>query len=446
MFKLEKVLVNRIVNALYELGLWILAVVALPKFFYEMIFKKKYRKSFFNRLGLGLPTILPSQHPVIWIHAISLGETKAVVALARELKKRYPEGTLIISSITETGHQEAEKCIPFADHHIYLPFDFNFLAKLAVKKLSPDLVLLCESDFWFNFLRHAKKGGACIGLVNGKISQKSANRFTKFPLFSKKLFDLFDIFCFQNTLYRDRFLEIGVPLSKTHVTGNLKFDDEYPQLSAEEVKNWRKKLGIEPHQFVLTIGSTHDPEETLFLEVLEEVWKVKPELKVLLIPRHPERYNEVARLLEKKSATSICFTEINSRTGKEQITLMNAMGLLRMCYQLSDLSIVGGSYTPRIGGHNILEPCWYGKPVIFGPYMHGQLEFMNIVKHYESGYQIGIEELASQLSHLLDNESIREQTGKRGIQMMEDLKGSTERTLQELDTILKQISAKKNPK
>ncbi len=437
---------NGLIVILYELGLWILAILALPKFLYDLIIHKKYRKSFFQRFGFGLPTIQSKDHPVIWIHAISLGETKAVVALARELKKKYPEGTLIISSITETGHSEAEKCMPFADHHIYLPFDFNFLAKYAIKKISPNLVLLCESDFWFNFLRHAKNNGASIGLVNGKISQRSANRFAKYPFFSKRIFNLFDIFCFQNALYRDRFLEVGIPLSKMHVTGNLKFDDEYPQLTPEEVIDWRKKLGIEQHQFVLTIGSTHDPEETLLLETLNEVWKSKPELKVLLIPRHPERYNEVAKLLEKQRTLSICFTEINSRTGKEQITLMNAMGLLRMCYQLSDLSIVGGSYTPRIGGHNILEPCWYGKPVLFGPYMHGQVEFVNIVKQYESGLQVNIENLSSQLNQLLDDKEERMRIGQRGIQMMADLKGSTARTLVELFPILQKVSGKKNNK
>lgn len=437
---------NQIINLLYELGLWILALLAFPKFFYESLIKRKYRKSFFYRCGFGLPTIEPKNDPIILIHAVSLGETKAVVALARELKKRYPNGTLIISSVTETGHQEAEKCLPFADYHIYLPFDFNFLAKRAIKKLTPDLVLLCESDFWFNFLRYAKKSGASIGLINGKISQRSANRFTKYSFFSKRLFSLFDIFCFQNSLYRDRFLEIGIPLSKTRVTGNLKFDDEYPQLSSDEVKDWRKKLGIEPHQFVLTIGSTHDPEETLFLDVLNQLWELKPNLKVLLIPRHPERYHEVARLLEKKQSRSICFTEISARTGKEQITLMNAMGLLRMCYQLSDLSIVGGSYTPRIGGHNILEPCWYGKPVLFGPYMHGQVEFVNIVKQYGSGFQVSIEDLSLQLNSLLENETERKEIGQRGVQMMSDLKGSTERTILELSPILLQISEKKNNK
>lgn len=227
------------------------------------------------------------------------------------------------------------------------------------------------------------------------------------------------------------------------MTGNLKFDDEYPQLTPEEVADWRKKLGIEPHQFVLTIGSTHDPEETLLLEALNEVWKIKPDLKVLLIPRHPERYNEVAKLLENQRASSICFTDISRRTGKEQIILMNVMGLLRMCYQLSDLSIVGGSYTPRIGGHNILEPCWYGKPVLFGPYMHGQVEFVNIVKQYESGFQVSIEDLSSRLNQLLDDENERLRIGQRGVQMMADLRGSTERTLVELFPILQKLSEKK---
>lgn len=439
---IKGITVNWLIIVLYEIGLWILALLAFPKMIYDLIVHKKYRKSLLKRMGFGLPVNNPGKKPTIWIHAISLGETKAVVTLAREIKKEFPHCNLIISSITETGHQEAVRCMPFADQHIYLPFDLNFIIKRAVKRFSPDLVLLSESDFWFNFLRHSKQQGAFIGLVNGKISERSAKRFEKFHFFSDKLFGLFDIFCMQNKLYRDRFLEIGIPSEKMIVTGNLKFDDEYPQLTPEEVKDWRHKLGIAPDDLVLTIGSTHDPEELLMFDVLKEVWKQKPNLKVLLIPRHPERYNEAAKLLEKMRMLSICFTDINRRTGNEQIFLMNAMGLLRMCYQLSDISIVGGSFTPKVGGHNILEPCWYGKPVIFGPYMHTQVEFVNIVKQYNSGLQVSIEELPGKLIELFDNEQERIRMGQNGIRMMQDLKGSTNRTLLALSPILQKLTEK----
>lgn len=429
-------------TVLYEIGLWLLAFIALPKLVYDAIIHKKHRKSFFYRLGYGLPKRSADKSPVIWIHAISLGETKAAVALAREIKKNFPNGTLVISSVTETGHLEAQRCMPFADHHIYLPLDFNLLIKRAIQRLSPDLVLLCESDFWFNFLRNVHNNGGYIGLINGKISERSAKRYSQFSFFSHRLFGLFDIFCMQNSLYQGRFIELDIPQDKAIITGNLKFDDEYPQLTPDEVKEWRKKLGISPGQFVLTIGSTHDPEEALLMDVLTEVWKSWPNLKVLLIPRHPERYDEAGKILEKKRMLWSSFTDINRQNGNEQIILMNAMGLLRMCYQLSDFSIVGGSYTERIGGHNIMEPCWYGKPVIFGPYMHTQVEFVNFVKKYESGFQVNLKDLPATINRLLEDESERKRVGQKGMAMMNDLKGATQKTIIALSPILQRIREK----
>lgn len=432
-----------LIAVLYEIGLWLLALIALPKLLYDLVVHKKHRKSLFYRFGYGLPKKTAENSPVIWIHAISLGETKAAVALARDIKKKFPNGTLVISSVTETGHYEAQRCMPFADHHIYMPLDFYLPIQRAIKRLSPDLVLLCESDFWFNFLRLAKKNGSYIGLVNGKISEKSANRYSQFSFFSRRLFGLFDMFCIQNNLYQDRFIKLGVPQAKTVITGNLKFDDEYPQLNPEEVKDWRKKLGIGPDQFVLTIGSTHDPEETLLLDVLTEVWKSCPNLKVLLIPRHPERYDEAGKILERKRMLWTSFNDINRQVGNEQIILMNAFGLLRMCYQLSDFSIVGGSYTSKVGGHNIMEPCWYGKPVIFGPYMHTQVEFVNYVKKYESGFQVDLKELPATIIRLLKDEAERNRVGQKGIAMMDDLKGATTKSILALSPVLQRLREKK---
>lgn len=421
------------------MGLWLLAFVSLPKLVYDLIVHKKYRKSLLARLGYGWPDFKKGNQPVIWMHAVSLGETKAMVSLARLLKQKYPNTILVISSITETGHAEAEKCIPFADYHLYLPFDLNFLTSRIVKRFSPDLVLLCESDFWYNFLHKAKIQGAKIGLINGKISERSAGLFAKFSFFSKRLFSLFDIFCLQNTLYRDRFLKIGIPEEKTVVTGNLKLDDEYPQLSAAEVVEWKEKLGITQNQLVLTIGATHHPEEQLLLEMMKEVWKKHPAVKVLLVPRHPERYPEVRSLLNKERLLWIGFTDISRSNGKEQVILIDAMGMIRMCYQLSDFSIVCGSYTSRVGGHNILESCWYGKPVLFGPHMHTQLEFVQFVKQYHAGLQAGIEELPGILERWITDETERKAIGENGLRMKSALKGSTSRTLIALAPLLTRV-------
>lgn len=427
---------NLIVALFYEFSLWLIALFAMPKFAYRYFVHRKYRNSLLDRLGFNLPDLKNNNAPVIWIHAVSLGETKAVVSLAREIKRILPSYAIMISSTTETGHAEAKRSLPFADYHVYLPLDFNGVVNRIVKQVSPKLVILCESDFWYNFLRASKKLGASIALVNGKISKRSAARFSKVPFFSKRMFDLFNMMCIQNTDYEKLLVNAGACPNRLQVTGNLKFDDDYPQLNQEEIKQWRQKLGISPDELVLTIGSTHNPEEQLFINILKEVWKKIPQLKVIIVPRHPERFKTVGTLLENARINWIPFTNIARRTGKEQIILIDAMGMLRMCYQLSDLCVVGGSFTEKVGGHNILEPCWYGKPVLFGPHMNSQLELVNLVNQAYAGEQITEQELQSALERLLLNTNQRNKIGQQGLALVKQLKGSTQRTVEALRPLL----------
>lgn len=280
-------------------------------------------------------------------------------------------------------------------------------------------------------------------LVNGKISERSMRRFRLIPFFAKRLFDLLDVLCIQNTLYRSRFIEAGAPFEKIVITGNLKLDEDYPQLSYDEVIQWRQTLGIQPNQIVLTIGSTHAPEEQIFIQSLKEIWKHAPQLRVILVPRRPERFKEVGQLLEKERLIWINFSDINRRSGKEQVILMDAMGLLRMCYQLSDLALVGGSFTDRVGGHNILEPCWYGKPVLFGPHMHTQLELVDLMKQYGAGIQVKQDQLQGTLDRWIEHPKEAQEIGANGVRLVKDLKGSTGRTLQAIEPVLSKLHSKK---
>ena len=432
---------NFIILFLYEIALILMTILAIPKVIYSLIFHKKYRHSLLERFGFGFPISGLNRKPSIWIHAVSLGETKAIVSVARELKKHFPDHHLIISSASETGHAEAKRSLPFADYHVFFPLDFSFIVRRIIKKASPRLVVLCESDFWYNFLCYAKKQGAAIALVNGKISERSMRRFSIVSFFSNRLFGLFDVICSQNRLYRGRFIEAGADPQKIAITGNLKFDDEHPQLTPDETADWRRKFGIESSQTVLTIGSTHSPEEYMILEVLEDIWSKHPDLRVILVPRHPERFKEVGQILEKEGIRWINFSDIKQRTGREQVILIDAMGLLRMCYQLSDLTIVGGSFTDKVGGHNILEPCWYGKPVLFGPHMGTQVEMVDLMNQYGGGKQVVQEQLYSTLELWIENREEREEIGAKGFRLVKDLKGSTDKTLKVLEPLLSRLRA-----
>lgn len=424
-----------LVSFLYEIILIFLGLVALPKMVFQFIFKGKYRKSLLKRFGASFPIIQKGKRPLIWIHAVSLGETKAIFPLVKQLKKKLQNAIIVFSTTTETGYVEACRTIA-ADYHVFLPFDFGWVINPIIKRTKPDLVILCESDFWYNFLTASKKAGATIALVNGKVSTTSLKRYSKFQNFSKALFSKIDLFCVQSNRYRERFESLGVPNEKIIVTGNIKFDGDFTPLPQDKINAWREELGIKSSDPVIVVGSTHNPEEFLCLNAMQTVWERHPNVKIMFVPRHPERFNEVAGILQKNNINFRRLSQKYSDPSQNQVLLIDAMGLLRKCYQLATIAIVGGSYTSKIGGHNILEPCWYGVPVIFGPFMHAQLDLVELVKEYGAGLQTSDEELPRKLIELIENQNQREQYGKGGLRLAEDVNGATKKTWQALKPIL----------
>jgi 3-deoxy-D-manno-octulosonic-acid transferase len=418
---------------LYEFALWLLGLAALPRLLYQNIVQKKYRLSLSQKFGLGWRGI-ERKKKLIWIHAVSVGETKAIAALAKRLKNS--DTTLLVTSVTETGHAEAKRSLPFADHHLFLPLDFSWIIKRIVRNLRPDLVLISETDFWYNFLKTAKQSGAVIAVVNAKISERSLRRFSQFSFFSKPLFALIDLFCVQNTLYKERFQALGILTEKLVVTGNLKFDETYVYLQESEKEALRNKFNLDPQDRVLVVASTHDPEEKILIKALKELWKKDANLKVILAPRHPERFSSVANLIENEGIPFVRYSQLPDPAKKAQMVLLDAMGLVRQCFQIADLAMVGGSFTSKVGGHNILEPCMYGVPVLFGPYMHTQLELRDLVCNYEAGFQLEKEDLAQKIDELSSNPALKEKCVEASKKLIIDCQGSVKRTEEALQNVL----------
>lgn len=420
----------------YNTLLLIFGIAYLPKLLYDKIVSGKYTESISKKLGVNFPKINSADRYTIWVHAVSVGETKAVSSLVRRLKKRFHNPLIIISSTTETGHAEAKKCLACADHHVYLPFDLSWIIRPIMKRVRPNLVLVTETDFWYNFLNAAKEVGATTALVNGKLSKKSTKRFAFLKFFSKRLFELFDIICVQSEHHLPRFLKVGVPKTKIKVTGNLKLDDDYPDINQEEIQAWKEELGIGEQDKVVVIGSTHSPEESLFLEIFQGIWEKHPEIKVVIVPRHPERFEEVAKTLESLNIPFTRFSNPRHKQGNEKVVLIDAMGLLRKCYQFADIAFVGGSFIDKIGGHNILEPCWYGSPTLFGPNMESQPELVRLVRKFGAGIQLPLAKVAPTVQDLLyKNPSKRQELGEAGLLLAASSKGATKKTCDLLEAV-----------
>jgi 3-deoxy-D-manno-octulosonic-acid transferase len=355
-------------------------------FFPYLLFRKK-------KVGLyrlfSLPPD-PQGKEVVWLHAVSLGEVKALLPLFLKLKSIYSDAFFLITTTTKTGQDEARRSFQNADSIAYLPFDLSFLVKAWVRKLRPFLLVLVESDIWPNLLNAVKQSGGKTALVSGKISEKSARRFGYFPKLAKHLFSKIDLLCVQTEEYQRRFSPFH---PHPQITGNLKFSAQREPI---DKAFWQEK--IHPLQRSVTCASTHKGEEELFLQLL-----AIDSLFLFLVPRHPERFNEVAALLESKEIPFFKWSALELRRGDERVLLVDAMGKLPICYQLSELAIVGGSFVPNIGGHNVLEPILYHTPVFFGPHMFNQNELTSYVLSHQAGEQITPSNLVSKVTHFFHN-------------------------------------------
>lgn len=425
----------------YNLALFIIGCIALPNLLWHWFRHGKYRSSLGMRLGFKLPQISHQKGkgaPVIWIHTVSVGETRAVSSLYKRMRESLPNTVIVISTTTETGQAEAKHCLNGADGYFFLPLDFSFIIKKIIRHICPNVLILVESDFWYHLLHEAKQSGAAVLLVNGKVSERSAKRFTFVKSFAKRIFASFDLICLQSERYLERFLKMGVSPAVLTPTGNLKLDVSSKKLTSAEIKFWKEDLGIAENDRVLCIGSTHDPEEEKLLSALDPIWKVLPQLKVILVPRHPERFATVSSQIQEKGYSQISYSERARKKGNERVILIDVMGQLSTCYQLAEIALVGGSFIDGVGGHNIFEPVEIGIPVLFGPYMSGQLDFVDLIVNGHAGRQLSLDQVTSTLLELLQDGSKYAAMKKSVIQLNQETKDSTERTWLAIHPYLKE--------
>lgn len=405
---------------IYEFALFLLTILLLPKLLYQRIRYGKYKNFLRNRLGLDFPLIPKNQRPLIWIHAVSVGETKAIAPLAKMLRDSPLKPLLFITNITETGHQEALRSLPFADYHFYLPIDLSWIIRPAVRKIRPDIVILSETDLWYNFLDEAKRNGAKLFLVNGKISDRSARRLSFLPSFAKTLFTLFDYAFVQDRNYACSFEKLGLPQNKLTVTGNLKLDTLPPKEDPEFLKRF---VGNSP---ILVAGSTHPREEEIVLDAYKTLIQEFPSLKLIVVPRHPERFDQVYSLLQKSG-----FRVMRYSSGEEpgaEICLIDQMGFLNQCYAKATIALVCGSFVEGIGGHNIFEPAYFKKPILFGPFMHNQKDFVALFAGQNAAIQTDADQLALHLKRLLKSPQECLERGEKGFTLLHKMQGATQKT------------------
>jgi len=405
---------------LYGVSLILLALLFFPRLLAK-VRTGLGRQSLYQKLGFGLPRN-PQGIGAFWVHAVSLGETKAVAPLIEQIKKNYPSIPFIITSTTDTGYKEAEKLYPDAIR-FFLPWDFKWIMAPLVKFYLPKMIILSETDLWYNLLKAGKEVGAKTAVVSAKLSERSLDRYQRFPYFSQKIFGTLDLILAQNETYAKRFLSLGLAPEKVKVTGNLKFDTKFPSFSLEQLEETRQKIGLKEGEQLVVLASTHAPEEEWLLEKLAPL-----HAKIALVPRHPYRFDEVAKLMPEARRFS------SPQDTSSKWILVDAMGQLLKIFALADVAVVCGSFNDKIGGHNLLEPSAYKVPVLFGPHVYTQFEMEELILSHNAGEKITIDTLLPTLTDLLQNPEKRKAMGENGFSLISKLQGIGKKTW---DAILK---------
>jgi 3-deoxy-D-manno-octulosonic-acid transferase len=413
------------------LVLWLL--ISSPYWLIQMTRHGKYRAGLRERLG-GVPSRLrAASQPAIWVHAVSVGEVLAVSGLISELGDRYPDFRIVISTTTDTGQRLARK--RFGDDNVfYFPLDLPFAVRLYLDAVRPTLIVVAETEFWPNFFRIAKESGARIAVVNARISDRSFPGYLRISGWIRRVLANVDLFLTQTEQDRSRLLAIGAAPERVLVTGNLKFDVDPPP--APPVVAGLRRVFQETHTGpILVCGSTVEGEEGLLLQALQNILASHPRAVMLLAPRHPERFAEVARLLESVGGRFWRRSLWNGESISGGIMLVDTIGELAALYAVADIAFVGGSLVPR-GGHNIIEPAQYGVPIVVGNHTENFRDIVGLFQSRNAVRIVGPAELPLVFLELISDPAERKNLGQRALDTLHSQRGATHRTLQALATML----------
>jgi len=409
-------------------------LVSLPYWLLQRLRYGKYRAGLRERLG-KIPHRMLAQpaRPVIWVHAVSVGEVLAISGLVGEITKRFAQHRVVISTTTDTGQKLARARFG-AENVFYFPLDFAFAIRPYLRQFQPELIVIAETEFWPNFLRLAHAGGARIAVVNARISDRSWSGYWRFRSLLTGVLQHVDLFLSQTGEDAHRLEKIGASPDRIHITGNLKFD--VPAAPAPAiVASLRTSFQQANSGPVIVCGSTVEGEESLLLQAFVNVLASHPRGVLILAPRHPERFGEVAELL---SQLGIHFWRRSLWSGDPiagGVFLIDSIGELAALYALADIAFVGGSLVPR-GGHNIIEPARHGAPIVVGNHTENFREIVGLFQRRDAVRIVGPAELPLAFMELISNPAERIALGRRGAETLRAQMGATQRTMHALEELL----------
>jgi 3-deoxy-D-manno-octulosonic-acid transferase len=414
---------------LYSFILTAAAVLSSPYWVFKAVRERKYFANFRQRLGIGLAPV-PQTRPPLWIHAVSVGEVLAAKPLVAAIRAAHPDIPIVVSTVTITGQNLARTEFPHAQRIFYFPFDWSFCVGRFLRAVRPKAVVILETELWPNFLRQCRAAAIPVFLVNGRISEKSNRRYRIISGLTRKMLSQLRAIGAQSNEDRRRFVELGASDEQVRTTGNLKYDFPPPVVdrSSPVLEAAAGALRLSETTPVIVVGSSMRSEEAFFIEVFRTVRQRIPGARLILAPRHPERFDEVEDLLLHSGLPFVRRTAAAPGGREAEILLLDTIGELRSAYTLAWVAVIGGSFL-WFGGHNLLEPASLGKAVVIGPGMSNFRDMARLFVREQAVRQCAPEELAQSLVEILSNERARTALGQRASLICKQNQGAAGNTL-----------------
>jgi 3-deoxy-D-manno-octulosonic-acid transferase len=390
-------------------------------------------RTYLDRLGQRFGFGFPALERCIWVHAVSVGEVQAAVPLIRALMQRFPDHALLITTVTPTGAARVHSLFGDTVYHCYIPFEFPHAVKAFFRQVNPEAALIMETEIWPNLYRACGVRKVPLILVSARISPRSVPGYRKLLPLIRETLSHGIIIAAQSEPDAERFLALGASPARTHVMGNIKFDVEPDPDVPEKGKAARAELfGTRP---VWIAASTHEGEEELVLDAHGALQARYPDLLLVLVPRHPERFASVRELVENRGFSVVSRTE-GRPAGDAAVFLGDTMGEVPMFFVGSDVAFVAGSLVP-IGGHNLLEPAGLGVPVVTGPHNFNAQDIANLFIELGACRLVAdSEELVEVVDELLSDPDEAARLGRAGQEVLEQNRGALERLLVLLEPLL----------
>ena len=425
---------------LYNFLLDLFFILAAPWFVVQVARKEKYRAGIAQRLGRYPKELEDSLRGkrCVWVHAVSVGEVLAALPLVKALAKSLPGHRIVLSTVTLTGQRVAREKAGGDAAVIYFPLDLRFAVRRAINLVSPVLVAIVETELWPNFIAETAGRGVPLVIVNGRISDRSFRGYRRLRVMLRRILPLITRFSMQTELDAERIRALGAPPDRVKVGGNMKFDCGLSPAGEEETRAARVALGLREDAPVIVAGSTHRGEEEVLMEAFDAARRVLPGTAFVIVPRHPERRDEVKTLCEARGAR--CVLRSRTTAGEKipggAILIADTIGELARIYRAATVVFVGKSLVDG-GGQNIIEPASMGKPVVFGPSMHNFREAAELLLKNRGALQIAdARGLVETITSLLKDARAREELGRRAAEAMAGSRGATQRNLELLLSLL----------